>query len=123
LHEVVVKLAGVFGASSGVEGWALAAAHVAKESELRDREYGASYIRKAEVHLAGDVFEDPETGETVTVDTSSPSFQKEYKSYCQKQDDARAAQLKRAQVDQIDIETDKDLVSPLVQFFQKRKTR
>lgn len=68
-------------------------------------------------------FEDPETGEVVTVDTSSSSFQKEYKQYCQKQDEVRSAQLLRSQVDQIDIETDKDLVQPLVQFFQKRKTR
>jgi uncharacterized protein (DUF58 family) len=68
-------------------------------------------------------FEDPETGDTVTVDTASTSFQREYKNYCQKQDEIRAGQLKRAQVDQIDIDTDKDLVQPLVHFFQKRKSR
>ena len=68
-------------------------------------------------------FEDPETGEVVTVDTSSPLFQRNYKQYNQKQEEARETQLRRAQVDQINIETDKDLVQPLVQFFQKRKTR
>jgi len=68
-------------------------------------------------------FEDPETGEVVTVDTSSAQFQKDYKAYCQKQDEIRDNQLKRSQVDQIQIQTDQDLVQPLVQFFQSRKTR
>lgn len=68
-------------------------------------------------------FEDPETGEVVTVDTSSPQFQRDYKAYCQKQDEVRDTQLRRSQVDQIQIETDQDLVQPLVEFFQRRKTR
>lgn len=68
-------------------------------------------------------FEDPETGEVVTVDTSSSQFQKDYKAYCQKQDEIRDTQLRRSQVDQIQIETDQDLVQPLVRFFQSRKTR
>lgn len=68
-------------------------------------------------------FEDPETGEVVTVDTSSPQFQRDYRAYCEKQDEARDAQLRRSQVDQIQIATDQDLVQPLVQFFQRRKTR
>lgn len=67
--------------------------------------------------------EDPETGDVVTVDTSSPQFQRDYRQFCQKQDEKREAELRRAQVDQIIIDTDQDLVQPLVQFFQRRKTR
>ena len=68
-------------------------------------------------------FEDPESGEVITVDTSSPVFQRDYKQYCHKQDEVRESQLRRAQVDLINIETNQDLVQPLVQFFQRRKTR
>lgn len=68
-------------------------------------------------------FEDPETGETVCVDTSSPVFKREYKAYLDKMAAQRALELKRAQVDQIFIPTDGDIVTPLLRFFQRRSGR
>lgn len=68
-------------------------------------------------------FEDPETGDTVCVDTSSPVFKKEYKAYLDQMRSRRAQDLKRSQVDQILIRTDQDLVGPLLAFFQKRSRR
>ncbi len=68
-------------------------------------------------------FEDPESGETVCVDTSSPVFQKEYKEYLTQMTSKRANELKRSQVDQINIRTDGDLVTPLLGFFQRRSGR
>lgn len=65
-------------------------------------------------------FEDPETGEIVCVDTSSPVFQREYKEYLQQLHQNRANELKRSQVDVIDMRTDQDLVMPLLAFFQGR---
>jgi uncharacterized protein (DUF58 family) len=76
---------------------------------------------EAEVPAMGLVdFEDPETGDTVCVDTSSPVFQREYKEYLAGLRARRSAELKRSQVDQIYMRTDEDLVMPLLAFFQKR---
>lgn len=68
-------------------------------------------------------FEDPETGETVCVDTSSPVFQREYKEYLKQMSDKRNGELKRSQVDQIRVRTDEDLVMPLLAFFQRRSKK
>lgn len=68
-------------------------------------------------------FEDPETGETVCVDTSSPVFKREYEEYLKSLKARRDAELRRAKVDQIPIRTDEDLVTPLLAFFQKRSRR
>ena len=61
-------------------------------------------------------FEDPETGEMVCVDTSSPVFRREYKKYLDGVLARRQAELRRAQVDTIHIRTDDDLVTPLLTF-------
>lgn len=68
-------------------------------------------------------FEDPETGDTVCVDTSSPVFRKEYKKYLDELQSRRANELRRAQVDLIPVRTDGDIVTPLLNFFQKRSGR
>jgi uncharacterized protein (DUF58 family) len=65
-------------------------------------------------------FEDPESGRLVTVDTSSPVFQREYKAYLNELKNRRKAELRRAQVDTIEIRADGDPVTPLLQFFQRR---
>lgn len=67
--------------------------------------------------------EDPETGEMVTVDTSSPIFRREYAEYLKKTEDLRAIELRRAQVDTIEIKSDEDLVTPLLEFFKSRSRR
>jgi len=68
-------------------------------------------------------FEDPETGDTIAVDTSSPVFRREYKKYLDDLGVRRASELRRAQVDTIPVRTDEDLVTPLLQFFQRRRMR
>jgi uncharacterized protein (DUF58 family) len=68
-------------------------------------------------------FEDPETGEVMTVDTSSPVFRREYADYLKAVDNQRAAELRRAQVDTINIRTDGDLVTPLLEFFKRRSRK
>lgn len=68
-------------------------------------------------------FEDPESGEIVTVDTSSPVFQKEYQAFVARQEREREQQLRRAAVDTIEVATNQDLVQPLVGFFRQRKMR
>lgn len=68
-------------------------------------------------------FEDPETGEVFTVDTSSPSFQKDYRNYMNQQMELHRSQLQKAQVDIIEVPTDQDLVNPLISFFRRRARR
>ena len=67
--------------------------------------------------------EDPETGEIVTVDTSSPVFRREYEAYLKDLSERRAQELRRAQVDTIMVKTDDDLIAPLLAFFQRRSRR
>ncbi|MCB0408283.1 MAG: DUF58 domain-containing protein [Bdellovibrionales bacterium] len=68
-------------------------------------------------------FEDAETGEILTVDTSSNSFRKEYKKIMQEKREKREQQLRRAQVDRIDVSTHEDIAGPLVQFFRRRNRK
>lgn len=68
-------------------------------------------------------FEDPETGETVCVDTSSPIFQREYAEYLKALALERQAKLRRSQVDTIMVRGDEDLITPLLKFFQRRNRR
>lgn len=68
-------------------------------------------------------FEDPETGEMITVDTSSPIFRKGYAEYFKGAENQRSIELRRAQVDTIDIRPDGDLVTPLLEFFKRRSRK
>jgi uncharacterized protein (DUF58 family) len=65
-------------------------------------------------------FEDPESGQMLSVDTSSPIFQREYKRYLAEVKDRRKQELRRAQVETIEIRTNDDLVTPLLSFFARR---
>ncbi len=65
--------------------------------------------------------QDAETGEVLTVDTSSASFRKQYEDAMMKQKDQRDRLLRLAQVDRIDVKSSEDYVNPLVAFFSKRK--
>jgi uncharacterized protein (DUF58 family) len=67
--------------------------------------------------------EDSETGQMLTVDTSSPLFRAEYKKQMRKLRDGRDQLLRRAQVDRIDIDTSKDFVDPLIGFFRRRNRK
>ena len=68
-------------------------------------------------------FEDPETGEIICVDTTSPVFKREYGEYLNQVRCNRQNELRRAGVDTIPIRTDSDLVTALLRFFQGRRQR
>lgn len=68
-------------------------------------------------------FHDAESGEVLTVDTSSPRFRREYQELKKKQQDERDNELKRAQVEKIEVRTDQDIVNPLISFFKRRNRR
>ncbi|MGZ3742869.1 MAG: DUF58 domain-containing protein [Pseudobdellovibrionaceae bacterium] len=64
--------------------------------------------------------QDPETGEVLTVDTSSEVFQRNYLREFKKRKDLRDKQLRLAQVERIDVNSNENYVDPLVAFFKKR---
>lgn len=65
--------------------------------------------------------QDAETGEVLTVDTSSASFRKEYEQAVQVRKEARDKLLRKSQVDRVDVKSSNDFIDPLVAFFKKRK--
>lgn len=67
--------------------------------------------------------QDAETGEIVTVDTSSKEFQDNWKKMALARKEQRDRLLKQSQVDRIDLETKGDFFQPLAQFFRRRKGR
>lgn len=64
--------------------------------------------------------QDAETGEIVTVDTSSRLFREAYKKEVESRKQIRDKLLRQAQVDRIDVLSNKDYVSPLISFFRQR---
>lgn len=64
--------------------------------------------------------QDPETGDVITVDTSSESFRQEYKRELKKRKETRDRLLRLAQVERIDVNTSENYTDPLVSFFKKR---
>lgn len=67
--------------------------------------------------------QDPETGEILTVDTSSPFVRKSFLENSKKIKSERDLLLKRANVGRIDIKTQFDIVDPLIAFFRRRNRR
>nr|BFD60339.1 DUF58 domain-containing protein [Bdellovibrio sp. CKG001]BFD63754.1 DUF58 domain-containing protein [Bdellovibrio sp. HM001]BFD66075.1 DUF58 domain-containing protein [Bdellovibrio sp. HAGR004] len=65
--------------------------------------------------------QDAETGEIVTVDTSSQGFREQYEEAVNKRKDQRDKMLRLAQVERVDVKSSEDYVNPLVAFFKKRK--
>jgi uncharacterized protein (DUF58 family) len=64
--------------------------------------------------------EDPESGETLVVDTSDPRFAGAFEEESIR-DRRRLEEMFRAQgIDSIELRTDESYVAPLVSFFQKR---
>jgi uncharacterized protein (DUF58 family) len=68
---------------------------------------------------------DPETGQVMVVDSSSKEFRSSLLRLNQAQNQERDKNLKRAQVDRVDISSGlgQSYVDPLIQFFAKRKRR
>lgn len=65
--------------------------------------------------------QDAESGEVLTVDTSSPGFRKEYEQAVLQRKDQRDRMLRLSQVERVDVKSSEDYVNPLVAFFKKRK--
>lgn len=68
-------------------------------------------------------FEDAETGEMITVDTSDPVFQKNYIGRSTENFKNREQELKKSNVDRVFVKTNEDFVTPLVQYFKARNHR
>lgn len=64
--------------------------------------------------------QDAETGEILTVDTSSPSFRAQYEEAVAKRKEQRDRLLRLSQVERVDVKSSEDYVNPLVAFFKKR---
>jgi len=63
---------------------------------------------------------DAETGETITIDSSSPLVRKLYKESIETSRKNRDGELRRAQVSRIDVVSGEDFLDPLVSFFKNR---
>jgi uncharacterized protein (DUF58 family) len=68
-------------------------------------------------------FEDAETGESMTVDTSSVVFRRDYAEYMKQIKKQRDDLLKKAQVERVDIISGENFVDPLIGFFKKRNKK
>lgn len=67
--------------------------------------------------------EDSETMERIVVDTASPAFREEYRRRAQSAIAARTRELRRMNIDSIDLQTGQSFVEPLRRFFHMRETR
>jgi uncharacterized protein (DUF58 family) len=68
-------------------------------------------------------FHDAETGQVFTVDTSSKLFQRQYAQNLKDKKEARDRELRRAQIDCVEIVSGQNFVDPLIAFFQRRHRR
>lgn len=64
--------------------------------------------------------QDAETGEIISVDTSSPVFKKHYKEKNIERKKIRDQELRKSGVDKIEVKTNKDFVDPLISYFKMR---
>lgn len=67
--------------------------------------------------------EDPETGETLVVDTAAGAFRAEYAARAKSARLAREKTFRQAGIDLIQVSSRGAYVDPLIEFFRKRKTR
>ena len=67
--------------------------------------------------------EDPETGESFWIDTSSKEARDRLKKEIQKRQDKFQKETRKIGFDLISVSTDQDFVEPLMSFFRKREKR
>ena len=67
--------------------------------------------------------EDAETGEIVLIDTSDPLFQRGLAAEALKDDRERRDRLRSMNIEQIVLQTDEDMVRPLLRFFHTRERK
>jgi uncharacterized protein (DUF58 family) len=68
-------------------------------------------------------FLDPETGETLDVDTSDPAVRARFAEAVAEEVTTRKRLLRRLAIDEIPLHTDGGVVDPLIKFFRTRETR
>ncbi|MEX2177120.1 MAG: DUF58 domain-containing protein [Gemmatimonadaceae bacterium] len=66
---------------------------------------------------------DPETGETIDVDTSDPEVRAAFARHVADERDGRKRLLRRLAIDEVPVRTDGSIVEPLFRFFRARETR
>ncbi|MFL5509560.1 MAG: DUF58 domain-containing protein, partial [Gemmatimonadaceae bacterium] len=66
---------------------------------------------------------DPETGDTVEVDTSSPNVRRAYSERVLAEREERKHLLRRLAIDEVAVHTEGGAVEPLLRFFRTRETR
>jgi uncharacterized protein (DUF58 family) len=78
-------------------------------------------------HILPDIglarFGDPETGLTVTVDTSDPAVRADYERATRTERETRARLFRRLAIDEIAVSTDQGYARQLLRFFQHRARR
>jgi uncharacterized protein (DUF58 family) len=68
-------------------------------------------------------FVDPETDETIDVDTSSPLVREYFAGIVQVQRESRSQLLRRLGIDEVVVRTETGFMRPLLRFFRARETR
>jgi uncharacterized protein (DUF58 family) len=68
-------------------------------------------------------FVDPETGETVDVDTSDAGVRSAYDTAVSEERTARERLFRRLAIDEVPVRTDGGYVEPLLKFFRSRESR
>ncbi|OWY70643.1 DUF58 domain-containing protein [cyanobacterium TDX16] len=66
---------------------------------------------------------DSETGDLVTVDTSSAAFRREYRRRALVGAEARKKEFRKIKADSIDLSTGQSFIEPLTRFFRAREAR
>lgn len=66
---------------------------------------------------------DPETGDTIDVDTSDPKVREAFDWNVNDEREKRTHLLRRLAIDEVLVRTDGSIVEPLFRFFRKRETR
>jgi hypothetical protein len=67
--------------------------------------------------------QDAETGEEVLVDTGSADFRKRYRAARLRWRKERKSLLKRAEVDEVELSTERPFAAPLIAFFRSRERK
>jgi uncharacterized protein (DUF58 family) len=68
-------------------------------------------------------FVDPETGDTIDIDTSDPDVRRRFGEAVEEEITTRRRLLRRLAIDEIPVHTDGSIVEPLIRFFRARETR
>ncbi len=69
------------------------------------------------------LFEDAESGETITINTSEEKFRKQYQAYTQEAQESFVRKLKRRGIDNFEFSTTSDYAKTLKEFFHTRVNR